>query len=420
MFSSSRSEHLYEDDNVAREISTNPSALHLCESYTCFTQSLPKVLVLFCGGTLIMHENKDGSLVVNDKETAMDLLLNLEPRLEREVAKLEVKYVDNIDSSNMSSLQWDKIGQIIYDSYAEFDGFVITHGTDTSTIFGDEFFKFLTRYVLYSILYSHALFFLYKTSLFFPLFQVAYTASALSFILGDLGKPVVLTGAQIPAGRIESDARRNFVNAVRVSTLSKAGVFLVFDGDIILGSRSHKLSESKLDAFGPINWGLHGEIRIDILFNEDDTQDRHDRPLQFQPGFESEVAVFTLFPGFPPSSIIRSIESGAKGLILRGYGSGNISYIYLNAIQMAKEREIPVVVTTQCLEGATLMHLYDVGRQALNAGVVQAYDMSDETVITKLMWSLKHADSYHQVCSIMHTNFCGEINKEGKLYGART
>lgn len=370
---------LYEDDHVARQASINPSALQASESYQCFKNSLPRVLILFCGGTLIMRENEDGSLVVNDKDVAISMLLNLEPRLTSEVAQLDVEYIDNIDSSNMSPEQWDSIGRAIHAKYNEYDGFVITHGTDT----------------------------------------MAYTSSALSFVLRDLGKPVVLTGAQIPAGRIGSDARRNFCYAVRIATLDRAGVMLVFDGDIILGARAHKMSESKLDAFGPINWGLYGEIRIDILFSNDAKQ-RHDRPLQFQPGFEKEVAVFTLFPGFPPSHVVNAIKHGCKGIILRAYGSGNISGVYLDAIRLAKENKIPVVVNTQCLEGATLMHLYDVGRQALNAGAIQAYDMSTECIITKLMWALKHADAYEEVRAIMHTNYTGEINQEGKLFGAKT
>ena len=244
---------------------------------------------------------------------------------------------------------------------------------------------------------------------------MAYTSSALSFSLGDLGKPVCITGAQIPGGRIESDARRNFVNAVRVATLRKAGVMLIFDGDIILGSRAHKLSESKLDAFGPINWVALGEIRIDVRFS-DEAKDRHDRPLHFRPGFESNVFLVTLFPGFPVESLKAVVDMNPKGIVLRAYGSGNISYKYLDALMLAKLREIPIVVTTQCLEGATLMHLYDVGKQALDMGVIQAYDMSTECVVTKLMWALKHTDDYEELRNIMHTDYTGEINKEGKLY----
>ena len=102
---------------------------------------------------------------------------------------------------------------------------------------------------------------------------------------------------------------------------------------------------------------------------------------------------------------------------MRGYGFGNISYECLQAVKFVFQRKIPVVVDTQCLEGATLMHyLYDVGRQALDNGVIQAYDMSTECIITKLMWALKHADSYANIREIMHTDYTGELNKEARLY----
>lgn len=326
-----------------------------------------------------MREQDDGSLVVNDKDAAIDLLLNMEPKI-HEIAEIDVHFIDNIDSSNMSPEIWDNLGRVISTEYGKFDGFVVTHGTDT----------------------------------------MAYTASALSFVLGDLGKPVVLTGAQIPGSRIETDARRNFVNAVRVATLDRAGVMLVFDGDIILGARSHKISESKLDAFGPINWGLHGEVRIDIRFS-DSAKPRHDEPLQFRPGFVSNIGVYTLFPGFPPSELVHHINrKGVKAIILNAYGSGNISYIYLDAIKLAISQGIAVIVTTQCLEGATLMHLYDVGRQALDIGAIQAYDMSKECTITKVMWALHRSSSVDELRVILHRNYCGEINVEGKLYGAKT
>jgi L-asparaginase len=123
-----------------------------------------------------------------------------------------------------------------------------------------------------------------------------------------------------------------------------------------------------------------------------------------------------LFPGFPVNQIESAIAWGVKGIILRGYGSGNISYEYLAAVRFAFKKNIPVVVDTQCLEGATLMHLYDVGKQALLNGVIQAYDMSTECIITKLMWALKHADSYDNIREIMHTDYIGELNKEARLY----
>jgi L-asparaginase/Glu-tRNA(Gln) amidotransferase subunit D len=178
---------LLDDDSVHREGSVNPSIFNTAENYQIDTGSkrLPKILVLFCGGTLIMRENpEDGSLVVNEKDAAIELLLGMEPRLQKEVATLSVEFIDNIDSSNMNPQIWNRLGQVIHQKYHDYDGFVITHGTDT----------------------------------------MAYTSSALSFVLQDIGRPVVITGAQIPGGRLETDARRNFVNAVRIAALDRAGM----------------------------------------------------------------------------------------------------------------------------------------------------------------------------------------------------
>jgi L-asparaginase len=274
----------------------------------------------------------------------------------------------------MTPAYWDRMADVIAENYEKYDGFVITHGTDT----------------------------------------MAYTASALSYSLQNLGKPVVLTGAQIPGSKIETDGRRNFVNAVQVATMDIAGVMIVFDEEIILGSRSSKVSESKLDAFETINWDLLGEIRIDLRLS-DEHKSRHDGKLELKKGFEPNIAIYNMFPGFPVTILNNAIESGIKGMILRAYGPGNISYDYLEVIKNAHKKKIPIVVATQCLEGATSMHLYDVGKQALDAGCIQAYDMSIESIVTKLMWALRHFP-YEKIREVMHTNYTGEINKEGKIY----
>ncbi len=335
---------------------------------------MPKILILFCGGTLVMEEDEDGTLIVPPKERAIQNLLNIEPKLSH-VAELHVAYIDNIDSTNIDPGHWDMMADVIANNYDEFDGFVITHGTDT----------------------------------------MAYTASALSYILQNLGKPVILTGAQIPGGKIETDARRNLINAIRVAQEDIAGVMIVFDEEIILGSRASKVSESRLKAFETVNWDVLGEIRIDIRFS-DDRKHRHSGKLTLKKGFEPRIAVITLIPGTPVSILKDVLASGIKGLVLVGFGTGNIAYPYLEAIAMARQLRIPVVVTTQCREGATMMHLYDVGRQALKLGAIEAYDMSLESIVTKLMWALKHAESYDQIKTIMHTNFTGEINKERKIF----
>ena len=333
-----------------------------------------KVLVLFCGGTLVMEEDERGSLLTPALDRAIENLLSMETRL-GELADIEVAYIDNIDSSNIRPEHWDRVADVIAQRYHDCDGFVVTHGTDT----------------------------------------MAYTASALSFVLGGLGKPVILTGSQIPGTRIDSDARRNFVNAVRVATMDLSGVFVVFDRKIILGARTTKLSESRLDAFVAVNRGIIGDIRVDVRLGEHTP--RGDGPLDLQKGFEESVAVVTLTPGMPPSILMNIVESGIKGLVLRGFGTGNVAYDYHDAVEMAAELDIPVVVTTQCVQGATMMHLYDLGAKLLEFGAIQAYDMSLEATVTKLMWALRRADSLDAVRVVMHTNFCGEICAPG-LAGA--
>ncbi len=321
-----------------------------------------------------MEENDTGTLAAPPEERAVENLLAIEPKI-HDLAEIGVEYIDNIDSTNISPVHWDKIAASIAAHHDDYDGFIITHGTDT----------------------------------------MAYTSSALSFALQDIGKPVVLTGAQIPGNRIETDARRNLINAVRVAVEDIAGVMIVFYEHIISGARASKVSESKLNAFHSMNWDLLGEVRFDIRLQEDRRR-RSPAGLHPKPGYEPNIAVATLVPGTPPVMLSNLLDSGIRGLVLRGYGSGNIGYEYLDVLRKARELDVPIVVNTQCMEGATLMHLYDVGKKALDLGAIQGYDMSLETCTTKLMWALKRSGSAEDVRKIMHTNYCNELNIEGKLY----
>lgn len=313
-----------------------------------------------------MEENKSGALVVQEKNKAIKLLLNLEPKLNK-ITNLNIEYIDNIDSTNMKPEHWDLIADIIYKNYKKYDGFVIIQGTDT----------------------------------------MAYTSSALSWSLQNLGKPVVLTGAQIPFAFIESDAKHNYINAVRVATMNLSGVIVVFDEEIILGSRASKISESKLNAFETINDESLGEIRVNIRLNNKAPK-RHKGNLKLIKVFEPNIEIISLTPGRPVETLIAILNSGVKGIILRGFGPGNIPYEYLEAIKMANKKRIPILVSTQCLEGETAMHLYDVGKKALDLGCIETYDMSLEAITTKLMWALKHFP-YEKIGSVMHKNYTGEI-----------
>jgi len=325
-----------------------------------------KILVLFCGGTLVMEEDERGSLLTPALDRAIENLLNMETRL-GELAEIEVAYIDNIDSSNIRPDHWDRVATVVSENYDAHDGFVVTHGTDT----------------------------------------LAYTASALSFALRGLGKPVVLTGSLIPGRRLESDARRNFVNAVRVACMDLAGVFVVFDREILLGARATKVSESRLDAFTTVNGAAVGDIRVDVRLAAHEP--RSGGTPELHTGFEENIAIVTLAPGMPRAVIENLVESGIRGLVLRGFGTGNVAHDYHHAIERAAELGIPVVVTTQCLQGTTMMHLYDLGSKLLDLGVIQAYDMSLECTVAKLMWALSRTGSVDAVREVMHTDYCGEI-----------
>lgn len=334
-----------------------------------------KVLVLFCGGTMFMRKNAKGSLTVMDKEEAMKSLLQLEPRI-HEWADISVEYVDNIDSTNIVPTHWEQMTNIIANNYEEYDGFVITHGTDT----------------------------------------MAYTASALTFSLQKLGKPVILTGSQIPGDFLESDARMNFINAVRIALSDLCGVYIVFHEKIVLGARSSKVSESKLNAFDTKNAPDSGEIRVDIRFQKNIPR-RTKNTLQPLSKFESNILVVTIAPGRNIESLIDALSAErTKGLIIRTYSSGNIPSEFLPVLEKAQEKRIPIVVTSQCLHGSTIMERYDVGHQALKLGVIQAYDMSIECAVTKFMWALANF-SFGEISEVMQKSYVGEINTGGELYG---
>ncbi len=313
-----------------------------------------------------MEPDNEGTLCLPERERALALLEAMEPKLPF-FADISYTFVDNIDSTNIQPEHWDRLTAEIEDNYDDYDGFVITHGTDT----------------------------------------MAYTASALSFTMQNLGKPVVLTGSQIPGSKIETDARRNFVNAVRVALSDMSGVYIVFDRKIISGTRATKVSESRLDAFESVSVPPAGEIRVDVRINPK-TPKRHLRQPSFKSGFSEDIAVVLLFPGMPEKHLIDIIEGGPKGLILLGYGTGNIAYRYLSALECAGN--IPVVISSQCRDGSTSMHLYSVGREALKRGAIQAFDMSIEATVTKLMWILKRTQDPKRIRRLLHADIAGEIS----------
>ncbi len=327
-----------------------------------------KILILFCGGTIIMKENDNGVLDAPEKNEAIDILLNLEPKLNT-IADLTIDFIANIDSTNITPVIWDRICAEIYKNYAKYDGFVITHGTDT----------------------------------------MAYTAAALSLGLQSLGKPVVLTGSQIPGCELNTDARRNIVNALKLAVMDVSGVFLVFDERIISGMRATKASESKLDAFKTVNYPDIGEIKINIKLKSS-VHRRHNKLPVLKTGFNSDIFIYKLAPGCDPEDLEYLLNNDRiKGIIIEAFGTGNIPDNFSAFFTEANRKKIPVIVTSQCLHGMTMMKSYAVGQKALELGVIEGYDQSIETLAVKLMWALEHY-KYEEIRGIINNNFTGEID----------
>lgn len=303
---------------------------------------------------------------------SIDDVLAIEPRL-NEIANIESKTVADIDSTDMSPLFWIRLVDEIVNEYHNYSSFLIIMGTNT----------------------------------------LAFAASALSFALASIGKPVIFTGSQIPATYIGTDARRNLVNALRVATLISAGVFVVFGTKVIRGCRAKKLSESTLNPFGSFQEADFGEIGIEISLRLNGGHPS--APFTPMNGFSDGLFSITLLPGMCASHLNALITSGVKGLVVRAFGSGDIPSDLLSSFEHARDRNIPVIVTTQCPVGATRMGLNLVGRRALETGVIQAFDMSIESMTTKLSWLLAQNTTFEMIKKRMHQNLVGEISEKGNV-----
>lgn len=325
------------------------------------------LLVLFCGGTVLMEAVQDGVLGVAARESTLHSLRNLEPML-RSIADIELEYVVNVDSSNVQPPVWEDISTRIHQRYRDFDGFIVIHGTDT----------------------------------------LAYTSVALSYILQGLGKPVVLTGAQIPATFVETDARRNLINSVRIATMDLSGVYVVFNEYLIRGCRASKVSESRLSAFASVNEAPAGEIGVGIRLRHD-LPTRHEGVPALLTGFKGRVLVSTLYPGLDPSIFEKLLDGAVDAFVIRAFGTGNIPDTLVPFLEKARLASIPVVLSTQCREGRTDLGSYEAGRIAVDQGVIPSQDMSLEATVVKLMWLLGMGTGFEELPSRMAQDLVGEI-----------
>lgn len=311
-----------------------------------------------------MKKDEDGRLVPFYK--ASDLLEKI-PELQ-EMADISVEEVVNVDSSNVDHMVWKKLALVIAEKHEQYDGFIITHGTDT----------------------------------------MAYTASALSYALQYLAKPVVFTGAQVPLHELPSDGYVNLMNAILVANIGFAGVFIVFGSKIMQANRATKVSESALDAFDSPMVPLAGKITLKPSISLGSRMGYG--KLVCVPEFDPNVLVINITPGLSSKYLDAALKmTGLKGIVLEGFGAGNIPVALTPFLHTAKEKEIPVIVLSQCSNGATKMRLYDVGSHALEAGAIAGMDMTVEAAVTKLIWGLAQGKNRDEIQTLFEANIAGEV-----------
>lgn len=310
-----------------------------------------------------MKKNDKGALV--PFYNAEDVLQFI-PQLKK-LANISVVKLANVDSSNIDPAFWSLLAKTIYEKKNKFDGFVITHGTDT----------------------------------------MAYTASAISFALGNFPKPVIFTGAQKPMEDVPSDAMNNLINATIIASGYAVGVAIVFGSKVLQGNRTTKISESSLDAFDSPMVPPLGDISLEPIVTVHANGSISSGT--FQPDFDPRIMVIQVTPGLSRFHLRAIATSNIRGLIFEAFGPGNMPYSLVPFLQEAGQSEIPIIVLSQCRKGITRMQLYEVGRLALEAGVIPGGDMTVEAAATKLMWILSQTQHVGTVKELFSKNIAGEI-----------
>lgn len=331
------------------------------------SERLPRICLLSTGGTISMVKDHSGRLVPSHDESN---LLQAVPSL-RQIAVVTHTSLGEIDSANIQPQFWEKLAKAVYDRYNDYDGFVIAHGTDT----------------------------------------LAYSASALSFFLQELGKPVVFTGAQIPLSDVGSDGASNLVNAFRVATSSISEVCVVFGSSVIRGTKARKTSAFHLEAFHSINAPPIGRIGLKPDLNQHYSKRAERLPI-LNCALETDVALVMVYPGMSPEHL-EMIGQKNRGIVLLGYGVGNIPHgteSLIPVIEKLIANDLVVVVGTQCTVGRTELGIYGISQKAADAGAIPARDMTPETCLVKLMWVLGQTKDRRTAESMMLKSFVGEIS----------
>jgi len=292
----------------------------------------------------------------------------------RKLAEIETKILYNLDSADFQPKHWVDLARLVHASRTSYDGFVIVHGTDT----------------------------------------MAYSASALAFLLPGLDRPVILTGAQKPLIEVRTDARTNLVDACHLATMRIPEVGIAFHAELLRGCRATKLDAWGMRAFGSPSCPPLAELGLGVHRAAHVLPPRQEAP--FDERLESHVLVVRAFPGLDPRLLSGALEQGVRGLVLEAFGVGNVARqenSLVPVIKAARERDVPVVIVSQSPRGAVDLSRYQGGVAAAKAGAIGAGDMTIEATLTKLMIALGRAPSEGRVeaaRAAFAASWAGEIN----------
>ena len=336
-----------------------------------------RVLMIYTGGTIgMLHSDPSDphSTLRPAKWKQIETNMQSLAKLEFDVETAEM--AELIDSSNIYPGYWIDLARKIQEEYDSYDGFVILHGTDT----------------------------------------MAYTASALSFLLENLGKPVILTGSQLPLAQPRNDAAQNLVTSLIIAASDGVDtvpeVCVLFNNKLLRGNRCRKISTTGFNAFDSPNFAPLAEIGEYIKLDKNIVRKATVNPFRIYEQLEENVVLLDVFPGISPA-ILRSVFDieGLKGVILRTYGAGNAPNTpeFLRELDYAvNSKGFPVVNITQCNQGMVEMGLYESSSQLARIGVISGLDMTSEAALVKMMFLLGQGHDYAAVKELMQSNLRGE------------